>query len=193
MMNEYLNRLEKSLRRMSADERKEIVADYREHFEIGLESGKSEQQIIASLGDPVALAKMYTALGATNRAHETKGIKDTQNMISAIIRYKVGGGLLMAGLYFVALCTMFALFATSVGLMAGGLAAFAYAVYVFATGYIAYGFLGVFAGLVLAFGGLLGFIGSIKLSKLTVGNLTGVAHQIMQKRVTNNELDIGKG
>ena len=88
-MNDYLNRLEKSLRRMGAQERKEIIADYREHFEIGLESGKTIEQIITSLGDPSELAKMYTALGATNRAHETKGIKDTLHMLGAIARFKM--------------------------------------------------------------------------------------------------------
>ncbi|MBT3320087.1 MAG: DUF1700 domain-containing protein [Clostridia bacterium] len=193
MMNDYLNKLEKSLRRMSANERKEIVADYREHFEIGLEAGKSIEQIIASLGDPSELAKMYTALGATNRAHESKGVKDTLHMLGAILRFKVGGGLLIASLYFAALSTMLAAFAAAVGLIGGGLAALGYAVYMFTQGYIAYGFLGIFAGLVLSSGGLLGFIANIKLWKLSVGNLTGVAHKIMQKRVTNNELDIDKG
>ncbi|GEM_PF-1739277 len=192
-MNDYLNKLEKSLRRMSANERKEIVADYREHFEIGLEAGKSIEQIIASLGDPSELAKMYTALGATNRAHESKGVKDTLHMLGAILRFKVGGGLLIASLYFAALSTMLAAFAAAVGLIGGGLAALGYAVYMFTQGYIAYGFLGIFAGLVLSSGGLLGFIANIKLWKLSVGNLTGVAHKIMQKRVTNNELDIDKG
>jgi uncharacterized membrane protein len=193
MMNDYLDRLEKSLRRMSAQERKEIVQDYREHFEIGLEAGKSIEQIITSLGDPSELAKMYTAIGATNRAHETKSIKDTLHMLGAIARFKIGGGLLIASLYFAALCTMLVSFAACVALMAGGLAAVGYAVYMFTLGYIAYGFLGIFAGLVLTSGGLLGFIGNIKLWKLTTGNLTGVAHKIMQKRVTNNELDTTKG
>jgi uncharacterized membrane protein len=193
MMNDYLDRLEKSLRRMSAQERKEIIADYREHFEIGLEAGKSIEKIITSLGDPSELAKMYTAIGATNRAHETKGIKDTLHMLGAIARFKIGGGLLIASLYFAALSGMLVLFAACVALMAGGLAALGYAVYMFTLGHIAYGFLGVFTGLALTSGGLLGFIGNIKLWKLTTGNLTGVAHKIMQKRVTNNELDTTKG
>ena len=193
-MNDYLNKLEKSLRYMSADEKAEIVQDYREHFEIGLEAGKSEQQIIAALGDPRELAKMYTALGATRRAHESKSVKDTWQMLGAIARYKVGGGILMASLYFAALSAMLVLFAAAVGLIGGGGAGIVFAVMLFIKGYAAYGILAVFTSIALVSGGLLGFIANIKLWKKSVGNLSIVAQKIMQgKRVTKNELDIDKG
>ncbi len=38
-------------------ERQEILRDYEEHFRAGKEEGKSEEEIVHSLGDPYALAK----------------------------------------------------------------------------------------------------------------------------------------
>lgn len=192
-MNEYLNKLEKALRRLSETDKQEILADYKEHFEIGYEAGKTDGQIIESLGDPSELAKMYTALGATRKAHESKDVKDTLGMIGAIIRFKVGGGLVMAALYFAAVSVMVMLFAGAIGITIGGIGAVGYAVNMFILGRIAYAFLGIFIFVVLVSGGVLGLIGCKKLWKLSVGNLSYIAQKIMQKRVNVSELDTDKG
>lgn len=192
-MNEYLIKLEKALKSISEEDKKEILADYREHFEIGYEAGKTDQEIIESLGDPVELSKMYTALDATRKAHESKGVKDTLMMIGAIIRHKVGGGLVMAALYFSAVSAMIILFAAAIVIIAGGLGTLGYAVNMLALGYIAYGFLGFFTFVVLISGGVLGFKGCRKLWRLSVGNLSYIARKIMQKRENASELDTDKG
>ena len=187
-MNDFLMQMEKSLKHMSPEEKQEILADYAEHFEIGAEAGKTQEQIAAELGEPKELAKMYAAMGAVQKAHKTKGFKDTLGMIGAIISYKIGGGLVMAALYFAAVCMMLIFFSAAVGLAAGGVGAASLAAVEFVKGYALYGALAVFTGVVLAAGGLLGLIGSIKLWKLTVGNLSYVAQRIMnKKRVTANE------
>lgn len=192
-MNEYLNKLEKALRRLSEIDKQEILADYREHFEIGYEAGKTDEQIIESLGDPGELAKMYTALGATKKAHESKGFKDTLGMIGAIIRFKVGGGLVMAALYFAVVSVMIMLFAGAVGIAIGGIGAVGYAVNMFVLGRIAYAFLGICTSAVLISGGVLGLIACKKLWKLSFGTLLHIAQTIMQKRVNVSELDTYKG
>ncbi len=38
-------------------ERADILKDYEEHFTFGLEEGKSEEEIVASLGSPAQIAK----------------------------------------------------------------------------------------------------------------------------------------
>jgi uncharacterized membrane protein len=50
-MNEFLDKLSGALGSMSAAQKKEILADYREHFEAGLADGKSEAEIARALGD----------------------------------------------------------------------------------------------------------------------------------------------
>ena len=55
-MNEFLAAFSASLKHMRADKKEEILKDFREHFEIGIESGKSEQEIASELGGPRLLA-----------------------------------------------------------------------------------------------------------------------------------------
>ena len=147
-MNDFLMQMEKSLKHMSSEEKQEILADYAEHFEIGAEAGKTPEQIADELGDPRELAKMYAAMGAVEKAHKTKGVKDTLGMIGAIISYKIGGGLIMATLYFAAVCTMIVFFSTAVGLAAGGVGAASLAAVEFVKGYALYGALSAFTGIV---------------------------------------------
>ncbi len=53
----YLKQLENSLSNLSTIERKDIIRDYEEHFLIGLESGKTEEEISRALGSPKQIAK----------------------------------------------------------------------------------------------------------------------------------------
>ena len=192
-MNEYLSKLEKALRKLSELDKREILADYREHFEIGYEAGKTDGQIIDELGDPSEIAKMYTALGATKKAHESKSFKDTLSMIGAVISFKVGGGIVMATLYFAVVSILIMLFAGAVGIAIGGIGAIGYAFNMFILGRIAYAFLGIFTAAVLISGGILSFLACKKLWKLAFGTLSHVAQTIMQKRVSVSELDTYKG
>lgn len=56
---EFISQLKKSLAGMPEAERREITADYEEHFRIGLEEGKSEEEIARQLGNPRILGKSY--------------------------------------------------------------------------------------------------------------------------------------
>ena len=48
-------------KRLSEKERADILKDYEEHFTFGLEEGKSEEEIVASLGSPAQIAKELLA------------------------------------------------------------------------------------------------------------------------------------
>ncbi|MGN1344975.1 MAG: HAAS signaling domain-containing protein [Traorella sp.] len=48
---EYMRNLESALKNCSMDRKQEILADFNEHFEIGLNEGRSEEEICESLGD----------------------------------------------------------------------------------------------------------------------------------------------
>lgn len=58
---QFLKQLEASLKRLSMEERKDILQDYEEYFAMGMENGKSEQEIAASLGNPKQIAKELLA------------------------------------------------------------------------------------------------------------------------------------
>jgi uncharacterized membrane protein len=55
--NDFLTKLEILLGRVPEHDRKEMLYDYEEHFEIGLVNGKSEAELIAELGDPHVIAR----------------------------------------------------------------------------------------------------------------------------------------
>lgn len=67
---EFLQQLYNNLLPLSNDERNEIILDFEEHFSIGLESGKTEEQICAELGSPESCAVSYLQ-GAGNVQQST--------------------------------------------------------------------------------------------------------------------------
>lgn len=56
----FMYNLDGALARLKPEERKDILADFEEHFANGMASGKSEEEVARELGDPVALAAQYT-------------------------------------------------------------------------------------------------------------------------------------
>lgn len=58
---EYLKKLSKVIKKVSVDEKKDILFDYEEHFRIGMENGRTEEEISEALGDPKNVAKQIKA------------------------------------------------------------------------------------------------------------------------------------
>ncbi|MBK1811939.1 DUF1700 domain-containing protein [Clostridium sp. YIM B02505] len=56
---EFMIEMERYLDKVSEAERKEILYDYEEHFRIGKENGKAEEEICMELGDPREIASSY--------------------------------------------------------------------------------------------------------------------------------------
>ena len=154
-MNEFLTRLEKSLKHMSADEKQNILADYREHFEIGKASGKSEEQIAKALGEPEQLAKMFSAMGAAGRAHESHGVRTSLRMLGAFLSFKVGGGVLAAMLYFASLSAMISLYAGAASVVLAGAGSLAVMAVEIIKGYPMWAITAFFVALMLGSGGML--------------------------------------
>jgi len=59
--DQFLSELDKGLRGLSFRERQDILMDYEEHFAIGLEEGKTEEDIAERLGAPSQIAKEMMA------------------------------------------------------------------------------------------------------------------------------------
>lgn len=79
--DQFLKELHSSLKRLSSAERQDILHDYEEHFAIGLEAGKTEEQIAASLGSPNQIAKELLAEFHLEKAEATA---TTANIIRAV-------------------------------------------------------------------------------------------------------------
>ncbi|WP_160680549.1 DUF1700 domain-containing protein [Clostridium sp. C8-1-8] len=57
--HQFLNILSNGLLDFPEKERKDIIYDYEEHFDVGLAQGKSEEDIIRELGDPHTIVSQY--------------------------------------------------------------------------------------------------------------------------------------
>lgn len=75
---EFLKKLGKALGDISEKERSEILYDYEEHFSIGMENGKTEEQICSELGDPVEIANNYLS----DRINEKTEYKSKEEKIN---------------------------------------------------------------------------------------------------------------
>src|SRR5690625_6688257 len=78
---QFLRRLDQSLKRLPADERRDIIQDFEEHFIFGLEEGKPEEEIAASLGSPDKIAK---ELLASYHLEKVEATATTGNMFRAV-------------------------------------------------------------------------------------------------------------
>lgn len=56
----FMQQMDNALARLAFAERKDILADFEEHFVNGMANGKSEEEVAKELGDPVVLAAQYT-------------------------------------------------------------------------------------------------------------------------------------
>lgn len=70
---EYLNALKEALKKIDITVMEEIVADYEEHFQVGLDNGKSEEQICEELGSIEDLAREIKEAYGTSSSSANAG------------------------------------------------------------------------------------------------------------------------
>lgn len=78
---EFLAILDKSIGKVSGEVKKEILYDYEEHFSVGLEKGKTEEEVSLALGDPRQLARQFRAECALRHA---EGSSSASNVFRAV-------------------------------------------------------------------------------------------------------------
>jgi uncharacterized membrane protein len=82
--NEYLQKLEAALRDIPDIDRKDMVYDFEEHFTMGLENGKTEEEIIEELGDPTLIAKDLISDYLVSKDRDHTAPKITRIVLSSI-------------------------------------------------------------------------------------------------------------
>lgn len=121
---EFLNTLEQFLSNISVEERNEILYDYEEHFQMGLEQGKTEEEIAASLGDPKNLAKEFTVGHALKRAETDTSTTNVLRAVFATISLGFFNVIFILGPFLALVGILTALFATAFGITISGVAMF---------------------------------------------------------------------
>lgn len=82
---QFLQQLEDSLQNLPHDERGDILQDYEEYFTIGLEEGKTEEEIATSLGSPRQIGKELAASHQVEKAHTTATAGNVMRAVWAVI------------------------------------------------------------------------------------------------------------
>lgn len=122
---EFLNILEMSLRDLKDGEKEEILYDYEEHFRIGEQSGKSEDELIKELGDPNNIANQYRT---SNQQENNEVLKDKIEEDRPIIVPIIATcGLLLFNLIFIfgpfmgIFASIMGLFVSAIGIIIAGI------------------------------------------------------------------------
>lgn len=163
---EFLEKLNYGLHKIPAGEKQDILYDYEEHFRIGLEMGKTEEEISNALGEPENLAKDFSANYRVIQAVNTASTANLLRAVLATVSLGFFNLIFVLGPFIAAVGVLIALFAVSVSVtIAGILLALLQVPRFFSINGIAFIFLGT--GLMAL--GLLLFVGSYYLLKSFYG------------------------
>jgi DUF4097 and DUF4098 domain-containing protein YvlB len=77
---EYLNALKEALKDTDESVMEEIISDYEEHFQVGIEKGKSEEQICEELG---SINDLVDEIKEVYRAENSKRDKEDENQTNS--------------------------------------------------------------------------------------------------------------
>ncbi|HKL12895.1 MAG TPA: DUF1700 domain-containing protein [Halanaerobiales bacterium] len=121
----FLSRLESFLGdEITSEEKKDILNDYKNHFSMNLDNGKSEKEISRSLGDPKSIAKRVKASVIINRAEDNTSSGKIFRAILAIFRLSFSNLVFILGPYLGVVVGFFALFVTGISLSFAGIVLF---------------------------------------------------------------------
>ncbi len=83
--SKFILKLEALLKKVPEHDRKEMLYDFEEHFQIGFADGRTEDEIAAELGDPNVIARDLLAEYRLTRAESDQSIPNMFNAIIATI------------------------------------------------------------------------------------------------------------
>ncbi len=158
----FLDDLRGQLGRLPESEVNDILADYREHFSLGLASGKTELQIVTSLGQPRLIAQQHLMHSLLDQVKSAPSLwQRGQTLLRVMLLFLVLAPfnfLVFVGPFLVAFCVLIAGWAVPIAIASAAI--FAAGLVVASSSSVA---LGIWTGASLFFA-LLGTIGLAALS-----------------------------
>ena len=82
--HDFMNQLYALLSPLNENERRDIMRDFEEHFAVGAEKGKSEEQICRELGTPRQCASQFLTPEQSARLSNAKKVNNTLYKVLAI-------------------------------------------------------------------------------------------------------------
>ena len=121
---QYFEKLEKSLRPLPGEEISDIINDFKEYFEVGIERGRSEEEISLSLGNPKMLARQIRLESYIKKAEETKSTSNILRAVFTSIGLSFFNLIVMLPVFLIVFSALVVLFACSISLSAAGITGF---------------------------------------------------------------------
>jgi uncharacterized membrane protein len=118
---QYLERLEKNLKFLPEEEISDIINDFKEYFEVGIERGRSEEELSLSLGNPKMLARQIRLESYIKKAEETKSALNILRAVFTSIGLSFFNLIVMLPVFLIVISALAVLFACSVSLSAAGI------------------------------------------------------------------------
>lgn len=129
LKDNYINEMKSFLSNLPSEEREDILYDYEEHFQMGLEEGKTEEEIIDALGNPKTIAKQYNASYMINKAEDTTSTSNVLGAIFAAVSLGFFNLIFVLGPFLGVVGVLIGLFAAALGVIIGGAALFIGAIF----------------------------------------------------------------
>jgi uncharacterized membrane protein len=118
---QFLEALRKQLGGLPEADLKEIIYDYEEHFRNGVQDGKTEEEIVAHLGDIRQIANQYRMSSALKTAEEKTTPANVGRAVIMTVTLGFFNIVIILGPYLGLLGALAGLFAAAVGISAAGI------------------------------------------------------------------------
>ena len=165
----FLEKLEKNLKGLPKEEIKDVLFDFEEHFTIGMQENRTEEELSSSLGDPKVLAKQLKAASYIKIAEESASAGNIVRAVFTSIGLSFFNLIFILPPFIAVIALIASLFACSITITAAGVTGFVSSIFYPAfSNYLTFTVnpaTGIFAFLGITALGVLFFIGNIYLSK----------------------------
>ena len=167
---QFLDQMTVNLRGIPKEDRLDIISDFEEHFKIGMEKGRSEDELSESLGNPKILAKQLKANVLVDQAEKTASATNITRAVFGTLGLGFFNLIFVLGPFAGITAVLFSLFATAVAIAASGITILVATIFgpLFPefVGIIVNPAVGIFGSIGLTCFGILFFIGDIFLGKV---------------------------
>lgn len=118
---EYLEKLSMELRKVPKEDRDDILSDYEEHFLIGMEKGRSEEEISKALGNPRKVARQMKVEHIIKNAENEPSVGSIIEAVLAVTGLGLFNLIFVAGPVLAIVAVLISLFITGIGVIFAGI------------------------------------------------------------------------
>jgi uncharacterized membrane protein len=117
----FIERLSKNLKNLPKEEVTDILSDLEEYFEVGLERGRTEEELVSSMGDPKTLAREIRVESFIKKAEESASTGNIARAVFTSIGLSFFNLIFILPPFIAIFSIILSLFAVSVSLGAAGI------------------------------------------------------------------------